>query len=75
MEEWRVGHPKRVQVRAGGEGDEKVLTKWMAPIKSFGVFFVHCFGKVYYRITVSKKNLVAFFHHNYDYNYDYFIMR
>ena len=55
-----------------GRGVEKsviryVRTKWMAPKKCCGVFFVYWFGQVHWSITTSKKNAVVFFHHYCDY--------
>ena len=55
-----------------GKGVEKsviryVPTKWVVPKKCCGIFFVHWFGQVHERITASNKNVVVFFHHNYNY--------
>ena len=46
------GYSKRVHMRTGGTGVEKsviryVRTKWMAPDKCCGIFFVHCSGQVH----------------------------
>ena len=46
------GHPKCVQVRTGGGEVEEfviryVYTKWKAPNKFCGIFFVHWFGHIH----------------------------
>ena len=51
-----------------------VRTKWMAPNKFCGIFFLHWFGQVHYSITANKKNVVVFFHHSYD-HFIYAIIR
>ena len=43
-----------------------VRTKWITRNKCCGIFFVYWFGQVHKSITTSKKNVVIFFHHNYD---------
>ena len=43
-----------------------VRTKWIAPNKCCGIFFVYWFGQVHKSIATSKKNAVVFFHSNYD---------
>ena len=48
-----------------------VHTKWMAPSKCCGIFFVYWFDQIHQSTTASKKNVAVFFHHN----YDYFILR
>ena len=67
---------KYVRNWQNGEGSSKgieklvityVRTKWMIPNKCCGTFFVHWFGQVHQSITASKKNVVVFFHHNYNY--------
>ena len=55
-----------------GKGVEKSVlrymrTKWIAPNKLGGIFFVHWYGQVHKSITASKENVVVFFHYNYDY--------
>ena len=42
-----------------------VRTKWVAPNKCCGTFFVHWFSQVYKSITASKKNVVVFFQFEY----------
>ena len=44
-----------------------VCTKWMAPDKFCGIFFVDWFGQAHYSITTNKENVNVFFHHNDDY--------
>ena len=44
-----------------------VRTKWMAPSKVCGIFSMKWFGQVHQSITASKKNVVVFSDHNYDY--------
>ena len=43
-----------------------VRTKSITRNKCCGIFFVYWFGQVHKSITTSKKNVVIFFHHNYD---------
>ena len=75
---WEIGHPlstgssQMCTCPYRESGVEKLViryvrTKWMAPNKCCGTFFVHWFGQVYQSITASKKNVIVFFHHNYDY--------
>ena len=44
-------HPKHVQVRTGGWVEKFVIryvgTKWMAPNKCCGIFFMHWFVQVH----------------------------
>ena len=54
------------------EGVEKLVlryvrTRWMAPNKCCGIFFVHWFRQVHQSIPAIKENVIVFFHHNYDY--------
>ena len=53
--------------RVGKSVIRYVRTKWMAPDKCYGIFFVQCSGQVHYSITAAMENVVVFFHHDYDY--------
>ena len=43
----------------------QVRTKWVAPNKCCGTFFVHWFGLGHWSITANKENVVAFFQFEY----------
>ena len=52
-----VGRIKKLVIRS-------TRTKWMAPNKFHGIFFVHWSDQVLWSIITSKENVVVSFYHN-----------